>query len=74
MASLLHREARGAGFTGGLGALLEALANLKRMVDLPAAGRQTPGLRLTKCTAVQEGLVHPFQLANYHAALSRTEG
>ncbi len=74
LASLLHREARAAGFPGGLDALVETLADLKLVVDLPAAGRRTPGLRVTERTPVQDGLVRHFQLAKYHAALARTEG
>ena len=74
LASLLHREARTAGFAGGLDALLETLADLKLVVDLPAPGRRTTAVRLTEGTPVQEPLVQHFHLAQYKAALAPAEG
>jgi transposase len=74
LASLLHREARAAGFAGGLDALLETLTDLKLVVDLPVPGRRTTVVRLTERTPVQEQLVQHFHLAQYHAALAPTEG
>ena len=74
LASLLHREARRAGFAGGLDALLETLAALKLVVDLPTTGRRTPGLRVTARSVAQDELVRHFQLAKYHPALSGPEG
>lgn len=71
---LLHREARAVGYVGGPDTLVEPLADLKLVVDLPTAGRWTPGLRVTERTPVQERLVHHFQLAKYHGALSPAEG
>ncbi len=72
LASLLHREARAAGFPGGLDALVETLADLKLVVDLPAAGRrERPTLRVTERTPAQMPLFEHFGLAAYHAAVTR---
>lgn len=68
LASLLHREARGAGFEGGFASLLETLADLKLVVDLPAPGRrEAPTLRVTERTAEQVALYDHFGLAAYQA-------
>ena len=74
LASLLHREAQAAGFSGGLDARVETLADLKLVVDLPTVGRRRASLRVTERTPIPEGLVRHFQLAKYHAALVPTEG
>jgi len=72
LASLLHREARAAGFSGGLDALLETLADLKLVVDLPTPGRrERPTVRITERTAEQATLFDHFGLAAYHVALTR---
>ncbi len=72
LASLLHREARAAGFSGGLDALVETLADLKLVVDLPAAGRrERPTLRVTERTPAQGPLFEHFGLAAYHEAVTR---
>jgi hypothetical protein len=72
LTSLLHREARAAGFPGGLDALVETLADLKLVVDLPAAGRrERPTLRVTGRTPAQMPLFEHCGLAAYHAAVTR---
>jgi hypothetical protein len=68
LASLLHREARAAGFAGGLDALLETLADLKLVVDLPTPGRRERStVRVTERTPEQARLFEYFGLAAYHA-------
>ena len=72
LASLLHREARAAGFAGGLDALLDTLADLKLVVDLPAPGRRERStVRVTERTPDQARLFEHFGLAAYHAAGTR---
>lgn len=72
LASLLHREARAAGITAGFDTVLETLADIKLVVDLPAPGRrERPILRVTERTADQETLFQQFDLAAYHTALTR---
>ena len=69
LASLLHREAQAAGFVGGLDALLETLADLKLVVDLPAPGRRERSMmRITERTSEQARLFEHFGLAAYHHA------
>ena len=72
LASLLHREARAAGFASGLDALLETLADLKLVVDLPAPGRRERStVRVTERTPEQARLFEHFGLAAYHATGTR---
>ncbi len=72
LASLLHREARTVGFAGGLAALLETLADLQLVVDLPAPGRRERStVRITERTPEQARLFEHFGLAAYHAAGTR---
>ena len=71
LASLLHREARTAGITEGFDTVLETLADIKLVVDLPAPGRrERPVVRVTERSADQEILFQHFDLAPYHAALT----
>jgi len=72
LASLLHREARAAGITDGFDTVLETLADIKLVVDLPAPGRrERPVLRVTERTADQDKLFQHFGLAAYHTALTK---
>lgn len=72
LAALLQREARAAGFTGGFDALVETLADLQLVVDLPTPGRrERPTLRVTERTPTQAALFEHLGLAAYHAALTR---
>lgn len=73
LASLLHREARAVGFAGLLDALLETLADLKLMVDLPTPGRRERStVRVTECTSPEQAvLFEHFGLAAYHAPVPR---
>ena len=69
---VLHREAQAAGFPGGLDALVETLAELKLVLDLPAVGRrERPTLRVTERTPAKVPLFEHFGLAAYHAAVTR---
>ena len=72
LASLLHREARTAGMTEGFDTVLETLADIKLVVDLPAPGRrERPVVRVTERSADQEMLFQHFDLARYHTALTQ---
>lgn len=72
LASLLHREARSAGITDGFDTVLEALADIKLVADLPVSGRrQRPILRVTALTADQDKLFRHFGLPAYHRALTQ---
>ena len=67
----LAREARAAGIAGGFGTVLETLADIRLVVDLPAPGlRERPALPVTEHTAAQDTLFQHFDLAPYHTALT----
>ena len=66
LASLLHRQARNGGFEQGFDALLETLAGIRGVVDLPPEGsRQRPRIRLTKRTSQQEQLFAHLGLSQF---------
>ena len=72
LASLLHREARVAGFAGGLDALRDTLADLKLGVDLPAPGRRERStVRVAERTPEHARRSEHFGLAAYHATGAR---
>ncbi|MDA8335846.1 MAG: IS1634 family transposase [Peptococcaceae bacterium] len=66
LASLLHREARAAGFTGDFDALMETLNDIRMVVDLPEKGRRKPvNVRLTRRTPEQDRLFQQLGLIAY---------
>lgn len=66
LASLLHREARAAGFTGSFDALMETLSDIRMVVDLPEGARRKPiNVRLTRRTPDQDRLFHRLGLVAY---------
>jgi len=72
VASLLHREARKAGFEQGFDALLETLQEIRGVVDLPAEGsRERPRIRLTRRTSEQQQLFDALELAQFDPSPGR---
>lgn len=69
LASLLYREARQAGYDQGFDALMETLAGIRGVVDLPPEGtRERPRIRLSKRTPEQEQLFVSLGLSRFAPA------
>jgi transposase len=69
LGSLLHRHVRGAGIAIGFDALIETLAGIRGVLDLPAGGqrrRSSLQVRLTRRTPLQQQLFNLLGLAAYH--------
>ncbi len=69
LASLLYREARKAGFTLGFDALIETLADVRAVLDLPGGRRsrqRSLAVRLTRRSPEQQRLFDTLSLERYH--------
>ena len=76
LAALLQREVRHAGLTPSLDALLETLAGIKGVIDLPRPGgrrRSLPvSIRLTRREPEEERLFQILGLARFHPEVTPT--